>query len=81
MMDRAILYVERDINRVYTLTELRVAAGGSIRSQYRLSQQLLASGMVERVHGGYQIVPWLRLLQQERGDDPYGMYEERRRHP
>jgi hypothetical protein len=80
MMDRAILYMERvDVNRVYTLTEMRIAAGVSVRSQYRLAQQLLASGMVERVTGGYQVVPWLRLLQQE--NDPYGMHEERRRHP
>ena len=48
MFERAIRHMERDPTRVYSLTELRVATGIALRSQYKLSQQLLASGMVER---------------------------------
>jgi hypothetical protein len=48
MFERAIRHMERDPGRVYSLTELRKATGIALRSQYKLSQQLLASGMVER---------------------------------
>ena len=59
MMDRALLHMERDVFRAYTLNELRLAAGVAIRSQYRLSQQLLASGMVVRDGGKYRIAEHL----------------------
>ena len=59
MMNRAIAHMESDPARVYTLNELRKAAGIALRSQYRLSQQLLDSGMVERasqpIDGKYAI--------------------------
>ena len=63
MMDRALHYMERDPSRSYTLTELRKAAGVAIRSQYRLSEQLLASGVVVRHYAagysGYRIAQYL----------------------
>jgi Mn-dependent DtxR family transcriptional regulator len=48
MLQRTIEYMERNPARAYTLTELRKAAGIALRSQYKLSEQLLASGLVER---------------------------------
>ena len=59
MMDRAMHYMEQDVSRSYTLTELRRAVGIAIRSQYRLSQQLLDSGMVVRDGGSYRIADHL----------------------
>jgi DNA-binding IclR family transcriptional regulator len=59
MMDRAMHYMERDARRSYTLTELRRAADIAIRSQYRLAQQLLDSGMVVRDGGNYRIADYL----------------------
>jgi|KBSMisStandDraft_5_1062788.scaffolds.fasta_scaffold811234_1 DNA-binding IclR family transcriptional regulator len=59
MLDRAMHYMERDPSRAYTLTELRRATGIAIRSQYRLSTQLLDSGMVERDGGSYRIAEHL----------------------
>lgn len=59
MLDRAMHYMERNPNRTYTLTELRCAAGVAMRSQYRLSDQLLESGMVVRDGGGYRIASHL----------------------
>jgi hypothetical protein len=63
MFHRAVEHMEKDRARVYTLTELRKAAGITMRSQYRLSQRLLASGMVERAMGdgfsGYKFHDYL----------------------
>jgi hypothetical protein len=67
MLDRAMRYIEQWPGKsVYSLTELRTAAGVSLRSQYRLSQQLLASGMVERNGGGYMLAPHLKAAAVER---------------
>jgi len=59
MFDRAVAHMEKAPSRVYTLNELRKAADVAIRSQYRLSQQLLASGMIERAPGGYKFHDYL----------------------
>jgi DNA-binding IclR family transcriptional regulator len=59
MLDRAMHHMEQDVSRAYTLTELRRAAGIAIRSQYRLSQQLLNSGMVVRDGGNYRVASHL----------------------
>ena len=67
MLDRAMHYVEQCPTKgVFSLTELRMAAGISLRSQYRLSEQLLASGMMEREGGGYILAPHLLVLREER---------------
>ena len=70
MMHRALEHMERDPNRSYTLTELRKAAGVAIRSQYRLSEMMLASGMVERHYAagysGYRFKQYLVDAQRER---------------
>jgi DNA-binding IclR family transcriptional regulator len=60
MFHRAVEHMEKEPARVHTLTELRKAAGITMRSQYRLSQQLLASGMVERAAGGYRFNDYLQ---------------------
>lgn len=65
MMHRAVEHMEREPSRAYTLTELRKAAGIALRSQYKLSQQLLASGMVERCVGGYRFHPYLLSMTEE----------------
>jgi len=71
MMQRAIAHMERDPSRSYTLNELRKAAGVALRSQYRLSQQLLASGMVERAYAagfsGYRFHQYLVDAANENG--------------
>lgn len=59
MLDRAMHHMERDARRAYTLTELRQATGIAIRSQYRLSQQLLDSCMVVRDGSKYRIAEYL----------------------
>jgi hypothetical protein len=59
MLDRAMHYMEQDMRRAYTLTELRIATGIAIRSQYRLSEQLLDSGMVVLAGGRYRIADYL----------------------
>ena len=59
MLDRAMHHMEKDTSRSYTLTELRRATGIAMRSQYRLSQQLLDSGMVVRDGGNYRVADHL----------------------
>jgi len=59
MLDRAIKHMELEPERFYTLSELRRAAGIAIRSQYKLSEQLLDSGMVNRYEGQYKFAPHL----------------------
>ena len=66
MLDRAMAHVEKNPERVYTLTELRKAAGITIRSQYRLSQQMLSSGMMDRCVGGYELPTHLKSAARER---------------
>lgn len=59
MLDRTMHFMEQNPHRTYTLTELRKAAGIAIRSQYRLSQQLLDSGMVVREDSKFRIADHL----------------------